>query len=173
MTDRLRRTPKGTIGCICSASGFTESLINDVEQHRSEFEILLFDPYEIYGLFVQGISILDLIDKKRRSLRCDGTMWFLEQSPLHSVSQYVELPPSYESLQNSASSIHIPIQSSHLSDIVFARTPLIFDEFLWGKKLSLPRPYQPESRCLIPNVPWPRRPRQFSAAVKHLAKPLG
>lgn len=129
MKDRLSRTPKGTIGCMCSASGFTEGMISDVEQCRSQFEILLFNPYEIYGLFVQGISILDLIDEKRRGLRSDGTMWFLEQSPRHSSSQYVELPPSYESLQISASSIHIPIQSSHFSDIVFARTPLILMNF--------------------------------------------
>jgi hypothetical protein len=137
MNDRLRRTPKGTIGCICSASGFTEGLISDVEQHRSQFEILLFNPYEIHALFVQGISILRLIEEKRRGLRCDGTMWFLEQSPRSSMSQYVELPPSYESLQISASSVHIPIQSSHFSDILFARTPLIFDEFLWAVSLSI------------------------------------
>jgi Restriction endonuclease len=137
MNDRLRRTPKGTIGCICSASGFTEGLISDVEQHRSQFEILLFNPYEIHALFVQGISILRLIEEKRRGLRCDGTMWFLEQSPRSSMSQYVELPPSYESLQMSASSVHIPIQSSHFSDILFARTPLIFDEFLWAVSLSI------------------------------------
>jgi hypothetical protein len=42
MKDRLSRTPKGTIGCICSASGFTEGKISDVEQCRSQFEILLF-----------------------------------------------------------------------------------------------------------------------------------
>ena len=137
MNDRLSRTPRGTIGCICSASGFTEGLISDVEQHRSQFEILLFNPYEIHALFVQGISILGLIDEKRRGLRSDGTMWFLEQSPRHSMSQYVELPPSYESLQIAASSIHIPIQSSHFSDIVFARTPLIFDEFLWAVSLNI------------------------------------
>jgi hypothetical protein len=39
--------------------------------------------------------------------------------------------------QISASSIHIPIQSSHFSDILFARTPLIFDEFLWAVSLSI------------------------------------
>lgn len=135
--DRLGRTPKGTIGCICSASGFTERLIKDAEQQRSQFEILLFNPYEIYGLFVQGISTLDLIDKKRRGLRRHGTIWFLEQDPQNFKSQYVELPPSYESLQISASSIHIPIHGSDFSDIVFARTPLIFDEFLWAVSLTL------------------------------------
>src|SRR5258708_31594401 len=137
MKDRFSRTPKGTIGCICSASGFTEGLITDVEQCRSQFEILLFNPYEIYGLFVRGLSIVDLIDEKRHGLRSDGTMWFLEQSPRHSMSQYVELPPSYESLQISASSIHIPTQSSHFSDIVFSRTPLIFAQFLWAVSLNI------------------------------------
>ena len=137
MNDRLSRTAKGTVGCICSASGFTEGLISDVEQHRSRFEILLFNPYEIHGLFVRGTSILGLLDEKRRGLRCNGRMWFLEQSPRNSASQYVELPPSHESLQIPASSIHIPIQSSRFSDILFARTPLIFDEFLWAVSLSI------------------------------------
>ena len=135
--DRLGRASKGTIGCICSASGFTESLIRDVEQHRAEFEILLFNPYEIYGMFVHEISIVDLIDDKRRGLRRDGAMWFYEQSPRHSKSRYVELPPSHESLHLPASSIHFRLESQHLSDILFARTHLIFDEYLWAVSLRV------------------------------------
>ncbi len=137
MKDRLRRTPRSTIGCICSASGFTEGLIRDVEEHRSEFEILLFNPYEIYGLFVRGTSIVRLIAEKRRRLRCDGAVWFLEQSPRNSASQYVELPPSHESLQCPAASIHTAIKSLGFWDILFARTPLIFDEFLWAVSLRV------------------------------------
>src|SRR5262249_9678601 len=32
--DRLGRTSKRTVGCICSVSGFTETLISDVERHH-------------------------------------------------------------------------------------------------------------------------------------------
>jgi len=135
--DRLDRAPKGTVGCICSASGFTESLIRDVEQRRSQLEILLFNPSDIYAVFNRGISIVDLIDNKRRGLRRDGAMWFYEKSPSRPKSRYVELPPSHESLHLPASSIHFRLESEHLSDILFARTHLIFDEYFWAVSLRI------------------------------------
>lgn len=96
--DRLGRTTKGTIGCLCSMSGFTEGLIKDIERRREKDEILLFDPFEIYGLFGDKIGIVDLIERKRRALKQDGTTWFLEQDGRHSRKRYVEMPPSHESL---------------------------------------------------------------------------
>src|SRR5579872_5835286 len=135
--DRLGRAATGTIGCLCSASGFTEGLIKDVEDLRSQFQVLLFNPAEIYGIFAQGVSIVDLIDQKRRALWRDGSVWFLGQSPRQSKSRYVELPPSHESLHLRASAIHFRLDSKHLSDILFVRTPLIFDEYYWAFTLRV------------------------------------
>jgi hypothetical protein len=134
--DRLERTPNGTIGCVCSVSGFTETLIRDVEQRRSQFEVLLFNPEEIYGVFYQRVSILELIDNKRRGLRRDGTMWFLGQSPRVSKSRYVEMPPSHEVLQVPNRVIHSQLRGDR-SDILFARVPLIFDEYLMAFSLRV------------------------------------
>lgn len=129
ITNRLARTPKGTIGCLCSAAGFTETIIHDVEQHRSEFEVLLFNPHEIYSIFCRGESISRLIDEKRRALRRHGEMWFFDQDTQNAVNRYAELPPSYESIQASSLSIHVELDSQHHSDLLFARTPLIFNEY--------------------------------------------
>jgi hypothetical protein len=135
--DRLLRTPPGTIGCICSVSGFTQSLIKDIELYRHEFEILLFNPIEIYGLLADQISISGLIDEKRRVIRRDGAVWFLEQDPRNSTRRYVELPTSPERFESSAESLHFRLNSAHISDLVFARTPLIFDEYLWAVTLQM------------------------------------
>jgi len=135
--DRLGRASKDTIGCICSVSGFTETLIKDVEDQRSQYEILLLNPYEIYGLFAQKLGIFELIDRKRRVLSRDGVMWFFGQSPRDSRSRYVEMPPSHESINLPACSIMVRLASKHISDILFARTPLIFDEYLWAASLRI------------------------------------
>lgn len=135
--DRLRRTSKNTIGCICSVSGFTETLIKDVEDCRSEFEILLFNPRELYGLFTERVDIVDLIDKKRRALKHDAAAWFFEQDGDDSNGRYVELPPSHESFEVSAPSVAMRLESVHISDLIFVRTPLIFDEYLWAFSLRL------------------------------------
>lgn len=103
--DRLRRTSGNAIGCICSVSGFTETLIEDVETYRAECEVLLFNPREIYGLFTERLDIIDLIEKKRRALKHDATVWFFEQDGDDSRGRYVELPPSHESFESSASSV--------------------------------------------------------------------
>jgi hypothetical protein len=135
--DRLGRTRKGTIGCICSPSGFTESLINDIELHRHEFEILLFNPFEIYQLFSGEVNVLELINEKRHSMRHFGSMWFLKQGPRSSARRYVELPYPRERLALSSDSIHFKLASTDISDIVFARVPLIFDEYLWAVSLKV------------------------------------
>jgi hypothetical protein len=135
--DRLGRTTKDTIGCICSVSGFTESLIKDIEAHRPQFEILLFNPFEIHGLLTERISIVDLIDRKRRALKQDGQMWFFGQDPPNSKNRYVEMPPAHESLGLPGFSIPLRLQSEHISDILFARTPLIFDEYICAASLRI------------------------------------
>jgi hypothetical protein len=134
--DRLRRAPRGTIGCICSPSGFTESLIRDIEEHRHEFEVLLFNPLEIYSLFAEQITVSELIDEKRRSMKRNGTLWFFQQGPRISSTRYVELPKSVEDLQLSEP-LHCRLDSRHISDLVFARTPLIFNEYLWATSLRV------------------------------------
>src|SRR5579872_5629867 len=95
--DRLARTSRVAIGCICSVSGFSETLIKDVEARRSEYEILLFNSYEIYGLFTERIQLIDLIESKVNALRQDGIVWFYGQNPRNSPRRYVEMPVSYES----------------------------------------------------------------------------
>jgi len=137
MKDRLGRTSKNTIGCICSASGFTENLIKDIEACRPQHEILLFNPYEIYGLFNERLDILDLIEQKRRALRHDGVAWFYGQNGWDSKSRYVEMPPSHESFGLADSSIPIRLESQHISDILFIRTPPIFNEYLWAFSLRM------------------------------------
>jgi Restriction endonuclease len=134
--DRLGRVPRGTIGCICSPSGFTESLIRDIEEHRHEFEVLLFNPLEIHSLFAGQITIFDLIDEKRRNMRRHGALWFYQEGPRVSSRRYVELPTSIEHLQ-SPEPLHFRLDSPHISDLVFARTPLIFDEYILAASLSV------------------------------------
>jgi hypothetical protein len=134
--DRLRRAPRGTIGCICSPSGFTEKLIRDIEEHRHEFEVLLFDPLEVYSLFAGQTTAADLIEEKRRSLRRNGMMWFFQRGLRVSSSRYVELPTSVEHLQL-PTPLYFRLDSAHISDLVFARTPLIFNEYLWAASLRV------------------------------------
>ncbi|MGB9121357.1 MAG: hypothetical protein WCE73_12110 [Candidatus Angelobacter sp.] len=136
ITDRLRRTSKNTIGCICSASGFTETLIKDIEACRPQHEILLFNPYEIYQLF-NGLDIVDLIDQKRRVLRQDGLAWFYGQEGWNSKSRFVEMPPSHESLGLEDSSVPMRLESQHISDIIYVRTAPIFNEYLLAFSLRI------------------------------------
>jgi hypothetical protein len=136
ITDRLRRAPRGTIGCICSASGFTETLIRDIEEHRHEFEVLLFDPLEVYSLFAGQTTAAALIEEKRRGLRRNGTMWFFQRGMRVSSSRYAELPASVEHLQL-PTPLYSRLDSAHISDLVFARTPLIFNEYLWAASLRV------------------------------------
>jgi hypothetical protein len=135
--DRLGRISRNTIGCICSVSGFSETLIQDVENYRSQHEILLFNPREIYGVFAERLNIVDLIERKRRALRHDGAVWFFEQDGQDSKSRYVELPPSHESFELSDFSIPMRLESAHISDLLFVRTPLIFNEYLWAFSLRI------------------------------------
>jgi hypothetical protein len=134
--DRLRRVPRGTIGCICSLSGFTGSLIRDIEAYRHEFDILLFNPFETYSLFAGQTTILELIDEKRKNLKRNGTLWFFQQAPRISSSRYVELPTGVEHLQM-LGPVRCRLDSPHISDLVFARTPLIFDEYISATSLSV------------------------------------
>jgi hypothetical protein len=134
--DRLRRAPRGSIGCICSPSGFTEKLIQDVEEHRHEFEVLLFDPLDIYSLFARQTTAAELIEEKRRSLRRNGTMWFCQSGVRISGSRYVELPTSVEHLQLPGP-LCFRLNSGHISDLVFARTPLVFGEYIWAASLRV------------------------------------
>ena len=135
--DRLGRTSRNTIGCICSVSGFTETLIQDVENCRSQHEILLFNPREIYGLFTERLNIIDLIDRKWRALKHDGAVWFLDQDGQDSKSRYVELPPSHESLELRSFSIPMRLESAHISDLLFVRSPLIFNEYVGAFSLRI------------------------------------
>jgi hypothetical protein len=111
-------------------------LIRDVEEKRHEFEVLLFDPQDIYSLFEEETTVSELIDEKRRSLKRNGTMWFFKRASRTSSSRYVELPTSTEHLQLPAP-LHFRLDSPHLSDLVFARTPLIFNEYLWATTLRV------------------------------------
>jgi len=135
--DRLGRAAKGTIGCICSISGFTETLIKDVEACRSQYEILLFNPFEIYRIFSERLDIVNLIERKRRALKHDGIMWFYSEDQRDSKSRYVELPPAHESFEGARASLHMRLESEHISDLLFVRTPLIFNEYLWAFSLRL------------------------------------
>jgi len=135
--DRLRRVPGGTVGCICSMSGFTERLIHDIERDRHEYEVLLFNPLEIYSLFAGEVRIADLIDEKRRSVRTRGVVWFFRQGPRSALRRYTELSESNERLELSQESLHFRLSSNDISDIVFVSMPLIFDEYLWAFTLRV------------------------------------
>lgn len=135
--DRLRRVTRGTIGCICSMSGFTETLIQEIEKDRHEYEVLLFDPFEVYSLFAEEVTVRGLVDEKRRSMRTGGIVWFLGQGPRSTPHRYTELPESTEQLDLSQKSVHFRLTGKDISDLVFVSMPLIFDEYLWAFNLRV------------------------------------
>ena len=54
-----------------------------------------------------------------------------------SKSRYVEMPPSHESFGLADSSIPMRLESEYISDILFVRTPPIFNEYLWAFSLRI------------------------------------
>lgn len=97
---RLQRSPRGSIGCVFSMSGFTKTAIERPKRLRSVegggFEVLLFDPIEIASLFFGHWRLRDTVRQKLDHLRdrgeAGGTLFLRGPEEISLPSLNIPLP---------------------------------------------------------------------------------
>lgn len=92
---RLRRAPRGTIGCCFSMSSFTRPALNRAAELRSAehgHEVLLFDPREVRALMNGWMLLQDVVRTKLRALRERGQVLFVRDNPAAPQLKHLDIP---------------------------------------------------------------------------------
>jgi hypothetical protein len=75
--DRLQRTTTDVFACVFSMSGFTNTAVEDLRDHRAS-EMLLYTEHEIRGIATRELSFADSLKRKREEIRKNGAVWFAD-----------------------------------------------------------------------------------------------
>jgi hypothetical protein len=128
LRDRVRAMRAGVVGVLCSVSGFTKAVLDDVARNRS-IEVLLVDGYEICQVIDGGLDVADLLEKKRYQLTRRARVWFLEdRKTILAVKPHL-LPATRECLGGSGDTPYVSMTTSGNADLIFTRHPLMFGEY--------------------------------------------
>lgn len=119
---RLHRVQQDVIGCLVSMSGFTKTVIDEIEKDR---EILLFDGLEIEALARSPKDFQTYIELKRTDLRDNAKVAFFDSDPTQTVSDVLQneypLPYDLEKLILNKNVAPNVFMKGDIHRIVFAR----------------------------------------------------
>jgi hypothetical protein len=129
LRDRLRTMAPGAIGVLCSVSGFSKAVLDDVINNRNEGVVLLVDGYESYQFIDCGLDVAELLDRKREQLTRSAEVWFLPGQKNSFPKRTYRLPDTAEQIGESSNLPYVSARTIDLHDMLFTRHPLFFSEY--------------------------------------------
>jgi hypothetical protein len=119
----------GAIGVLCSVSGFSKPVLDDVVNNRNEGLVLLVDGYESYQFIDQGFDVAELLGRKREQLTRSADVWFLQDRRNSFPKRTYLLPDTAEQIGGPANPPYVSARTTGLHDMLFTRHPLFFSEY--------------------------------------------
>jgi hypothetical protein len=129
LRDRLRTMAPGAIGVLCSVSGFSKPVLDDVVNHRNEGVVLLIDGYESYQFIDRGFDVAELLDRKYQHLTRSAEVWFLQDHKISFPKRTYPLPHTAEQIGDVGNIPYVSAKTVSLHDMLFTQHHHAFSEY--------------------------------------------